>query len=359
VTGLAQRQAWRDGRLPPAEQVASGVWSLPVTIPDSPLRYTLCYLLHGDSALIVVDPGWDDERTWQDLTRGLKEAGTSPEAVTGIVVTHVHPDHHGLSARLREASGAPIAMHEAEVAALPSRMAATAAADGDGGGVHSDGGTSGDLVWLQRAGVPPEVAAELTVRVAEAAGYLRLPDPDRLLRDGERLDLPGRRIQVVWTPGHTPGHICLFDADHNMLLTGDHLLPRITPNIGLTPYAPVSPLQGYLASLASLDGYDSAEALPAHEYRFRGIAARAAALAAHHAERADEVVALVATAPGLSLWSVTERLTWSRGWAEITGFMRRAALAETAAHVAYLRDEGRIRVGADEEGPVRLWPAGN
>jgi glyoxylase-like metal-dependent hydrolase (beta-lactamase superfamily II) len=53
------------------------VWSLPVTIPDSPLRYTLCYLLYGDSALIVVDPGWDDERTWQDLTRGLKEAGTA------------------------------------------------------------------------------------------------------------------------------------------------------------------------------------------------------------------------------------------------------------------------------------------
>ena len=348
MTGLAQRQAWRDGRLPPAEQVASGVWSLPVTIPDSPLRYTLCYLLHGDSGLIVVDPGWDDERTWQDLTRGLKEAGTGPEAVTGIVVTHVHPDHHGLSARLREVSGAPIAMHEAEVAALPSRMAVTA---------REDGGTSGDLVWLERAGVPPAVAAELTVRVAEAAGYLRLPDPDRLLRDGEPLDLPGRQIRVVWTPGHTPGHICLYDADHNLLLTGDHLLPRITPNIGLTPYAPVSPLQGYLASLASLDGYDSAEALPAHEYRFRGIAARAAALAVHHAERADEVVAVVAAAPGLSLWSVTERLTWSRGWAEITGFMRRAALAETAAHVGYLRDEGRVRVGTGGEGPVRLWPA--
>ena len=148
MTGLAQRQAWRDGRLPPAEQVASGVWSLPVTIPDSPLRYTLCYLLHGDSALIVVDPGWDDERTWQDLTRGLKEAGTGPEAVTGIVVTHVHPDHHGLSARLREASGAPIAMHEAEVAALPSRMAAAAAADGRTGRAPYDGGTSGDVVWL-------------------------------------------------------------------------------------------------------------------------------------------------------------------------------------------------------------------
>jgi glyoxylase-like metal-dependent hydrolase (beta-lactamase superfamily II) len=336
--------------------VTSGVWSLPVTIPDSPLRYTLCYLLHGDSALTVVDPGWDDERTWQDLTRGLKEAGTSPEAVTGIVVTHVHPDHHGLSARLRDVSGAPIAMHEAEVAALPSRMAAAASADGDDG-VLSDGGTSGDVAWLDRAGVPPEVAAELTVRVAEAAGYLRLPDPDRLLRDGEPLDLPGRQIRVVWTPGHTPGHICLYDADHDLLLTGDHLLPRITPNIGLIPYAPVSPLQGYLASLASLDGYDSAEALPAHEYRFRGIAGRAAALAGHHAERADEVVAVVAARPGATPWQVTERLTWSRGWSQITGFMRRAALAETAAHVAYLGEEGRLKVTVQADGQVRLWPA--
>jgi len=360
VTGLAQRQAWRDGRLPPAEQVASGVWSLPVTIPDSPLRYTLCYLLHGDSSLIVVDPGWDDERTWQDLTRGLKEAGTGPEAVTGIVVTHVHPDHHGLSARLREVSGAPIAMHEAEVAALPSRMAAAAAAEGrTPGQAPYDGGTDGDQAWLQRAGVPPTVAAELTVRVAEAAGYLRLPDPDRLLRDSQRLDLPGRRIQVVWTPGHTPGHICLYDADHNLLLTGDHLLPRITPNIGLTPYAPVSPLRGYLASLAGLGHYDSAEALPAHEYRFRGIAARADALIAHHAERADEVVTVVAAAPGLTLWQVTERLTWSRGWAEITGFMRRAALAETAAHVAHLREDGRLLMTAPADGPVQLWVPGS
>jgi len=356
VTGLAQRQAWRDGRLPPAEQIAAGVWSLPVTIPDSPLRYTLCYLLHGDSALTVVDPGWDDERTWQDLTRGLKEAGTSPEAVTGIVVTHIHPDHHGLSARLREVSGAPIAMHEAEVAALPSRIAAAVIAGGPIGRGPFDGGPSGDLAWLQRAGVPAGVGRELTADAEEAAGFLALPEPDRLLRHGAALDLPGREIRVVWTPGHTPGHICLYDADHNLLLTGDHLLPRITPNIGLSPFGPASPLRGYLESLTGLDAYDSAEALPAHEYRFRGIAARAAALAAHHAERADEVVAVVTALPGATAWQVTERLTWSRGWAQITGFMRRAALAETAAHVAYLREEGRLQVTAPADGPVQLFP---
>ena len=100
-----------------------------------------------------------------------------------------------------------------------------------------------------------------------------MPEPDVLLNDGDDIDLPGRRLRVVWTPGHTPGHICLHDADHDLLLTGDHLLPRITPNIGLAPGGPGSPLHGYLASLRRLRGYDSAEALPAHEYRFRGIAA--------------------------------------------------------------------------------------
>ena len=122
VTGVAQRQAWRAHELPPVEQVRSGVWSMPVTIPDNPLRYTLAYLLLSDTGAVVVDPGWDSERGWQDLQAGFEAAGVPADRVTGIVVTHVHLDHHGLSRRLSEVSGAPIAMHTAEVQALPSRI---------------------------------------------------------------------------------------------------------------------------------------------------------------------------------------------------------------------------------------------
>lgn len=95
---------------------------MPVTIPASPLRYTLAYLIHSDDAVIAVDPGWDSDAGWQDLLAGLAAAGISPDRVTGVVVTHVHPDHHGLSARLREASGAWIAMHAAEIKTLPARV---------------------------------------------------------------------------------------------------------------------------------------------------------------------------------------------------------------------------------------------
>ena len=71
VTGVAQRQAWLARQLPPVEQVATGLWSVPVTIPDSPLRYTLAYLIHSDGCVIAVDPGWDSDTGWQDLLRGL------------------------------------------------------------------------------------------------------------------------------------------------------------------------------------------------------------------------------------------------------------------------------------------------
>ncbi len=342
VTGVAQRRAWQAREFPPVEQVRSGVWSVPVTIPENPLRYTLAYLLLADAGAVVVDPGWASDRGWEDLLRGMQVAGLSPDRVTGIVVTHVHLDHHGLSRRLSEASGAWIAMHAAELQNLPARV---------GEAIGADGARS----WLERSGAPADMMAEFTAEVAEALGFYRLAEPDVLLEDGHDLDLPGRRVRVVWTPGHTPGHICLHDGDHDLLLTGDHLLPRISPNIGLMPGSKDSPLTSYLESLSAMGRYDSAEALPAHEYRFRGIAERSRSLIQHHDARAREVLDIVAAAGQPTIWDVAQKLTWSRDWDQITGFMRRAALAETAAHIEYLERAGRLVTRpAPPGGPDRL-----
>lgn len=343
VTGQAQQRAWRAHEFPPIEQVTSGVWSVPVTMPDNPLRYTLSYLLLSAAGAVVVDPGWESDAGWEDLLRGLRAAGLEADRVTGIVVTHVHLDHHGLSQRLSEASGAWIAMHTAEVQNLPARIA------------KGIGGDAGFRSWLARCGVPPDIVAEFTVEQGMAVELFRMAEPDVLLNDGDELSLPGRRVRVVWTPGHTPGHICLHDGDYDLLLTGDHLLPRISPNIGLAPGSADSPLTRYLESLQATRRYDSAEALPAHEYRFRGIAERSAAIIRHHDSRAREVLDIVAAAGQPTLWEVTQRLTWSRGWDQIRGFMRRAALAETAAHVEYLVREGKlIMQSPSDQAPDRL-----
>ena len=79
--------------------------------------------------------------------------------------------------------------------------------------------------------------------------FRAMPDPDVLLTDDELLPLAGRRIRAIWTPGHTPGHLCLHDEDNDVLLTGDHVLPRISPNIGLQPHSATPPLGPYLDSL--------------------------------------------------------------------------------------------------------------
>ena len=120
------------------------------------------------------------------------------------------------------------------------------------------------------------------------------------------------------------------------------MLPRISPNIGLQPHSAEPPLAAYLRSLELIAAYDSAEALPAHEYRFRGLANRVRMLLAHHERRCDEVLAILGRLGPATAWQVTEELTWSRGWASVIGFMRRAALAEAGAHLKHLVDAGRV-----------------
>jgi len=338
VTGTAQQQAWQRRVLPPVEEVRPGVWSMPVPIPDNPLRYTLSYAFVGDQGVVLVDPGWDSAEGRAAVTVGLASAGAVLRDVSGVVATHVHPDHHGLSAWLQDVTGAWVAMHPAEASTLPARVWHASAV------LH-------DRAWLVDAGVPDAIVDELVVDPARVADLLTMAEPDRFLEDGDQVPIPGRNVRAVWTPGHTPGHLCLHDAEAGLLLTGDHLLPRITPNIGMHRGSVPDPLNDYLTSLGKLDRYTAEEALPAHEYRFRSVPDRAADLIAHHHERSAEVIAAVARLQAPTAWTIATELTWSRGWSELQGLLRRFALAETLAHLHYLAGQGAL--ASEASTPIR------
>lgn len=354
ITGTAQHSAWQSRQMPPVEEIGSGIWSIPVPFPDNPLRYTLTYVVPGSAGVVVVDPGWCSDSGWESLRAGLHTAGAAVNDVIGIVVTHIHPDHHGLSGQLREASGAWIAMHPEERNTLPGRLAEA----GD------EVGKSREYVLrlLDIVGAPEEEVASTRLRF-DNAEIPRLEDlamPDLELADGDLVPCRGRDLHAVWTPGHTPGHLCLREPNARVLLTGDHVLPRITPNIGMWERG--SPLRSFLTSLDSMAAYDDHEALPAHEYRFRGLAARAAQLQAHHLQRCREILDAVAEIGMASVWQVAERLVWSRPWEQV-GQMRVAALSETMAHVAHLVEEHELvwlrgRDMADAEYPVLVRIAG-
>ena len=118
VTGTRQREAWRRAEFPPVEKVTGGVWSVPVPIIGNPLRYVLTYLIEHDAGFVMVDPGWNHPDSWRALTAGMGQCEIPMTAVTAVVITHMHPDHHGQSGQVREVSGAWIGMHAAEDAFL-------------------------------------------------------------------------------------------------------------------------------------------------------------------------------------------------------------------------------------------------
>lgn len=343
VTGTEQERAWAEKVLPPVEQVQSGLWSIPVPIPNSPLRYVLVYALELDDGLALIDAGWDTEEAWQALTHGLATAGHAVGDVRGVMVTHIHPDHYGLAGRVREASGAWVGLHPDDAALLPARY---------GAGIND---LLDDMAALLRdCGVPEDELGSLSRASLEIVDYVRQAEPDRLIQDGERLPLPGWDLRAVHTPGHSPGHLCFYEDRRRVLFSGDHVLPRITPNIGVHAQSSGNPLADFVESLARVGGLDPHvdEVLPAHEYRFAGLAARVSALLAHHDARLEEIRTATATAP--TTWELTAALTWSRPWEEISGFMRRAAVAETLAHLVLL--ESRGRVARTRETPWRWEP---
>ena len=318
---------------PRTEQVLDGLWSIPVPIPGSPLPYVLSYAFAVPGGVVLVDPGWDAPEALAALAEGLGAAGARVEDVRGVLVTHVHPDHYGLAARIRERSGAWVGLHPADAALVP---------DGDGDVEALLERTSR---WVGQTGAPAADLAELRDAGTALRRFLVAGRPDVLVGDGDRPELPGWRLRALHTPGHTPGHLCFVEERTGVVLTGDHVLPTISPNISRHPRAGPDPLADYLASLERLRPLGDALALPGHQWRFRGLRGRLHELAAHHQGRLEETEAAVA-AGAATIWEVATRLGWSRPWPEIAGIMRRAALGETAAHLTHLERRGRLeRVG--------------
>ena len=121
VTGVLQKEAWDRDVMPPVERVRPGLWSIPVPIPDNPLRYVLVYAFELDNGVAIVDAGWNTDDAWTALNNGLVEAGGSIKDVQAVLVTHIHPDHYGLAGRVREESGAWIGLHPDDAEMLEAR----------------------------------------------------------------------------------------------------------------------------------------------------------------------------------------------------------------------------------------------
>jgi glyoxylase-like metal-dependent hydrolase (beta-lactamase superfamily II) len=197
VTGTLQKKAWDSNELPPVEEVRGGLWSIPVPIPDNPLRYVLVYAFELDGGgVALVDAGWNTDDAWKALGDGLASAGGSIADVRAVLVTHIHPDHYGLAGRVREASGAWIGLHPADAVMLRARYTDT------------DQLVESMVALLVESGVPSEKLPDLALASMGIKRLVTMAEPDVLFEDGRQVDLPGWPLRTIWTPGHSPGHVC-------------------------------------------------------------------------------------------------------------------------------------------------------
>jgi len=343
ITGSAQHQAWQERALPPVEQLRTDLWSIPVPIPDSPLRYVSVYALAVPGGLGLIDAGWNSEVSWSALTSGLSDVGAAVSDVRGVLVTHRHPDHLGLAGRVRAESGAWVAMHPADVRQV--------AAANLRGGVAA---TRAETDFLVGLGADRQDAEADVGSPEEMEQFLDMAVADRLLEHGDLVDFSGWRLRAVHTPGHTPGHLCLHEERTGLFFSGDHVLPRISPNISTGAAGEADPLRSYVQSLHAVRDLAPTEVLPAHEWRFTGLAERVDQLLAHHEERLSELLGAVRAHPGRTPWDLAAHLSWSRPWSSYERRMRIFAVTETDSHLRLLASRGLVRT---DGGAVPTWTA--
>jgi glyoxylase-like metal-dependent hydrolase (beta-lactamase superfamily II) len=201
-------------------------------------------------------------------------------------------------------------------------------------------------------GLPPEHLPRVRASIAGTRRVLRLPPREAItpMWADEELMLGGESYRVLWMPGHSDYHCCLLRTD-GLLLAGDHVLPHITPNIGLLPRGRPDPLGDYLASLDAVGGLGARLTLPGHGRPFVDLAGRATELRAHHEARSAQMLSILREQPeeGLCAGALAAPLFEGR---LRTGDDWRFAVAETLAHLEHLRAEGLVR-SRQSDGLVR------
>jgi glyoxylase-like metal-dependent hydrolase (beta-lactamase superfamily II) len=324
---------------------------LPVFLPG--LGHVNCYFLQDERGVAIVDPGLPGPQSWRALVDRLKQAGYKPKDVHTVVVTHSHPDHFGGAGRFRDKYGADILTHRtfrtwfdpAEDEAVEDLTEAAVDGETPAPTTPRTAPWGRSMPWKEGETFRPPLRRQLRFRVLKtlAKGFMRTPAPTRRVDDAEVVMLAGREWVSLHTPGHTDDHLCLFDPAEGVVLSGDHVLPTITPHIsGLV--AGADPLTAFFTSLdkvADLDGVNLA--LPAHGHPFVDLAGRAKEIRDHHEERLTELRNATAELGTATVEVLMKRIFRERSWGQM-------AESETYAHLEHLRAigeaESRFESGA-------------
>ena len=308
------------------EEILPRLYKLEIPLPDSPLKFLNSYVIKGNERSLIIDTGWNREECMVVMQAGLARLGIDLRE-TDFFITHGHGDHLGLVPRLAT----------------------------DTSCIYFN---RPDMEWLQNA-----ARWEKFLDFARLNGFphdelQRGPQgppeynlPFGIVEEGDTITAGDYQFECIATPGHTMGHLCLYEPKRSVLVAGDHILDEITPNITLWSYDR-NPLKEYLSSLDKVSKYDVELVLPGHRGLFGNPEKRIRELKSHHEMRAGEILAILGQGPQ-NAFQVAGKMSWDityDTWDLFPMTQKWFATGEAIAHLKYLAEQGLIQREMDESG---------
>jgi glyoxylase-like metal-dependent hydrolase (beta-lactamase superfamily II) len=311
------------------EEIAANLYKIEIPLPEIPLKSINSYVIKASRRNLIIDTGMNLEECMNVMQMSLKNLKVDL-GNTDFFITHFHGDHFGLVPRLiKDESIIYINKLEADVIDKIRSGVATLEIESF---ARKSGFPEKDIGDI----FPPRFRYELK----ESASI-----PLRFVDDENVLEIGDYRLKCVKTPGHSRGHICLYESSKKILFSGDHLLSDITPGIQAR-LDNENPLREYLLSLDKVYQLDVELVLPGHRGIFRDCKKRIKELQDHHQERSDEVLAILKEG-SKNVYQVASRMTWSiidcDTWDDSPSMQKFFATGEAAAHLKYLEDKGCVR----------------
>lgn len=285
-----------------------------VTIPlPFRLDHVHCLIGEGENGFVVMDTGLHNEQTrqiWDDVLKG--------RYLSDMILTHVHPDHTGYAGTLQTQTNARVQMSEKDAQTMNKIWSKAA------------------LPLLQddynKFALPTDVTNKITDLTEGFQPFVTpFPTVHTFLQEGDSVQFGKERYEVIETPGHADGLLCFYQKNKQVLLSTDHILPKITPNIAYWFYGEENPLRSYELSLQKIKKLEIAYAIPSHGEPFEHVHKRIDEIWTHHEDRLSEMLTYMKDP--MTVYEMCQKVFNK----QLSVYDLQFAVGETMAHMEYLR----------------------